>query len=165
MSTTPVPDKKSQLVETAFFDTIKVVAILVLPLVGTLYFALAGALNLPDPEGVVGGIVAADTALGAFVKANEAKYNASDAKFDGVVNVIQTDAKKIYQLALNTDPNLIDQADKLLLKVVKPLPPPTPSVQWEATTPVIPTANVGSPVVQPSDMAQPQTPNPPNPAT
>lgn len=127
---TPTP-KKSSIVETAFFDALKVVTLVVLPLFGTLYFALAGLLKLPDPEGVVGGVAAGTAALGAFIKTNEVKYNASDAKFDGVVNVIQTDAKKVYQLALNSDPNLIDQAETLLLKVVKPLPEVPPQVQWE----------------------------------
>lgn len=132
--------KKQHFVETAFFDTLKALTLVVLPLFGTLYFAFAGALKLPDPEGVVGGVAACTAALGSFIKANEVKYNASDAKFDGVVNVIQTDAKKVYQLALNTDPNLIDQSEKLILKVVKPLPVAPPQVQWEMNPTVIPTS-------------------------
>lgn len=147
--TNPPAVKKSSLVETTFFDVLKVLALVVLPLAGMLYFAFAGALNLPSPEYVVGGLATASAAIGTFVKTNEVKYNASDAKFDGVVNVIQTDEKKIYQLALKTDPNLIDQADTLLLKIVKPLPPETHQLSWELNQavpqPVAP--QVSTPVV------------------
>lgn len=128
---------KKHVVETVFFDVLKVLSLVVLPLAGTLYFTFAGALNLPSPEYVVGGLAAASAAIGTFVRTNEVKYNASDAKFDGVVNVIQTDEKKVYQLALKNDPNLIDQAEHLILKVVKPLPVAAPQVQWEVN-PVAP---------------------------
>lgn len=130
MSTT-APSKNSHLVETVFFDILKVFAHIVLPLCGTLYFAFAGVLSLPSPEQVVGGIAAATTALSTFIKTNEVNYNASDAKFDGVVNVIHTDAKKIYQLALHSDPNLIDQSEQLLLKVIKPQVP-AQAIEWTA---------------------------------
>lgn len=133
-------DKKPPLVETVAFDTLKIVAHILLPLSGALYFAFAGALSLPQPEDVVGGLATAATILSGFIKTNEVKYNASDAKFDGVVNVIQTDAKKVYQLALNTDPNLIDQAEKLVLKVVKPQPAQPPQVEWEMNQ-VVPPSN------------------------
>lgn len=130
---------KQHLVETVFFDVLKVIAHIILPLCGTLYFTFAGALNLPSPETVVGSIAAATTALSAFIKTNEVQYNASDAKFDGAVNIIQTDAKKIYQLALNMDPGLIDQSESLLLKIVKPLPAQQQPVEWQMG-PAIPPA-------------------------
>jgi hypothetical protein len=146
--TTPVTvTKHSHLAETVFFDILKVFAHIVLPLCGALYFAFAGALDLPSPEYVVGGIASATAALGTFIKANEVNYNTSDAKFDGVVNVIQTDAKKIYQLALKTDPNLIDQTEQLLLKVVKPSAPAPPAVTWEAPVAASP-PEIQAPVTQ-----------------
>lgn len=138
-------EKKPPIVETVAFDSLKVISHIILPLAGALYFAFAGALSLPAPEDVVGGLATATTVLSGFIKTNEVKYNASDAKFDGVVNVIQTDAKKVYQLALNTDPHLIDQASSILLKVVKPEPIQPPQVQWELNQVVPPGPQVQQP--------------------
>ena len=50
------------------YDTLKFIALVVLPAVGTLYFALAGIWNLPFGEQIVGTITAIDTFLGAIIK-------------------------------------------------------------------------------------------------
>lgn len=57
------------------YDIIKFIAQVVLPALGTLYFALAGIWNWPLGEQVVGTITAIDTFLGVLLGISASKYN------------------------------------------------------------------------------------------
>ena len=56
------------------YDVLKWIAMVVLPALGTLYFALAGIWNLPYAEQVVGTVSAADTFLGVMLGVSSAHY-------------------------------------------------------------------------------------------
>ena len=56
------------------YDTIKWIAQIVLPALGTLYFALAGIWGFPYGEQIVGTITAIDTFLGAILHYSKLKY-------------------------------------------------------------------------------------------
>lgn len=60
------------------YDVLKYIALIVLPAIGTLYFALAGIWGLPYGEQVVGTITAIDTFLGALLGLSAYKYNKTD---------------------------------------------------------------------------------------
>ena len=55
-------------------DVLKSIALIVLPALGTLYFALSGIWGLPYGEEVKGTILAVDTALGAMLCISSAAY-------------------------------------------------------------------------------------------
>lgn len=57
------------------YDTLKWIALILLPAVGTFYFALAGIWELPYAEQVVGTITAVDTLLGALLGIASAGYS------------------------------------------------------------------------------------------
>ena len=57
------------------YDVLKWIASVVLPALGTLYFALAGIWGLPYGEQIVGTITAADTFLGILLGISTAQYN------------------------------------------------------------------------------------------
>lgn len=57
------------------YDILKYIAQIVLPALGTLYFALAGLWGLPYSEEIVGTIVAIDTFLGGLLGLSSIKYN------------------------------------------------------------------------------------------
>ena len=57
------------------YDILKYVAQIVLPAIGTLYFALASIWGLPYGEQIVGTITAIDAFLGAVLKISTNKYN------------------------------------------------------------------------------------------
>lgn len=57
------------------YDILKAIALIWLPAIGTLYFALAGIWNLPYSEEIVGTITAVDTFLGAVLGISSANYN------------------------------------------------------------------------------------------
>lgn len=57
------------------YDTLKWIAMYLLPALGTLYFTLAGIWNFPYGEQIVGTITAIDTCLGVVLGISTAKYN------------------------------------------------------------------------------------------
>lgn len=56
------------------YDILKIIAQLVLPAIGTLYFALAEIWGFPYAEQIVGTITAVDTFLGAVLKLSSDDY-------------------------------------------------------------------------------------------
>ena len=64
------------------YDTLKYIALVVLPALGTLYFALASIWHLPYGEQIVGTITAIDTFLGALLQISNNKYNEIVAEFE-----------------------------------------------------------------------------------
>jgi hypothetical protein len=57
------------------YDILKYVAMVVLPALGTLYFALAKIWGLPYGTEIVGTISAVDAFLGAILKISTDRYN------------------------------------------------------------------------------------------
>jgi hypothetical protein len=57
------------------YDILKWIALVFLPALGTLYFALSGIWGLPYGEEVVGTIMAIDTFLGALIGISNINYN------------------------------------------------------------------------------------------
>lgn len=57
------------------YDILKFIAQVILPAIGTLYFALAGIWGFPYAEQVVGTIAAVDTFLGVCLGISTSKYN------------------------------------------------------------------------------------------
>lgn len=57
------------------YDVLKWIAMVFLPAIGTLYFALAGIWGFPYGEEIVGTITAIDTCLGVMLGISSAQYN------------------------------------------------------------------------------------------
>lgn len=57
------------------YDVLKWVALILLPALGALYFALAGIWGFPYGEQVVGTITAIDAFLGAILGISTVQYN------------------------------------------------------------------------------------------
>lgn len=62
------------------YDVLKYIAQIVLPALGTLYFALANLWHLPYCEEIVGTITAIDTFLGALLMLSSNNYNKKKGK-------------------------------------------------------------------------------------
>ena len=56
------------------YDTLKEIALIVLPAIATLYLTLAGIWKLPYPQEVSGTIIAIDTFLGAILHISNKQY-------------------------------------------------------------------------------------------
>ena len=57
------------------YDILKWIAQILLPALGTLYFALAGIWGFPYAEAIVGTITAIDTFLGVLLGISSINYN------------------------------------------------------------------------------------------
>ena len=64
------------------YDVLKWIAQILLPALGTLYFALAGIWGFPYGEQIVGTITALDTFLGVILGISSANYYAESAVND-----------------------------------------------------------------------------------
>lgn len=62
------------------YDILKWIALVVLPAIGTLYFALSGIWGLPHGEQVVGTITAIDTFLGVLLGISSENYKSQSGK-------------------------------------------------------------------------------------
>lgn len=56
------------------YDVLKWIAMVVLPALGTFYFALAGIWGFPFGEQIVGTLVAIETFLGTVLQISSTKY-------------------------------------------------------------------------------------------
>lgn len=94
------------------YNSLKQVAQIWLPAIGSLYFGLAEIWHLPMAPEVVGTITLLDTFLGVVLGISSKVYNASDAKYAGAMDVRQEEGRKKFTFTLDTDPeDLVDRQD------------------------------------------------------
>lgn len=133
--TPPVPTpERDHLLSNEQYYLLNSLAVIILPALGTLYFALAQIWGLPGGEQVVGSIVAVDAFLGVIVKVGENSYNKSASRYSGSLNVSEQAEKTVYSLELNHAPEELAQRDVVTFKVNKPKPRP-PAITYPLTPP------------------------------
>lgn len=98
------------------YDTLKFIAQIVLPGLGTLYFALAGIWGFPYAEQVVGTITAIDTFLGLLLGISSNQYYKSGKDTDGTLMIDPNGDTEKWLFALNGTP-IEEIADKLQIKL------------------------------------------------
>lgn len=76
------------------YDVLKYIAQIVLPAIGTLYFALAGIWGFPYGEQIVGTITALDTFLGVILGISSSNYNKTSSFFNSIKEVERVWKKK-----------------------------------------------------------------------
>lgn len=105
MDNTPAEKHPTPILSNGTYDLIKWVAQYLLPGIGALYFALAQIWGLPNPEQVVGTIVAVDAFLGVILGLSTIHYNKSDAKYDGAL-VVDTSSpeRDLYSFEIGSVP-------------------------------------------------------------
>lgn len=102
-------------IEGQTYDTLKWVALIGLPALGTLYFALAGIWGLPAAEEVVGTIVAVDTFLGVVLRISQGELT------QGTLNVFPNPdgTGKTFELELEGDPETdLENKNRVLFNVL-----------------------------------------------
>lgn len=100
------------------YELIKWLAQIGLPALGTLYFGLASYWGFPNADKVLGSIVVIDTFLGALLSFSTKSYNASEAKYDGSIDVEQTETGgKRFSLNLNGNPSTLDEQKQVTFKI------------------------------------------------
>lgn len=66
----------------ALYDVLRYIAQIILPAIGTLYFALAEIWGFPYAEQIVGTITAVDAFLGAVLKISSNNYYKAEGKHE-----------------------------------------------------------------------------------
>lgn len=98
------------------YDFLKWVAQIVLPALGTLYFALARLWGFPYGEQIVGTIIAIDTFLGTVLKISSDNYEG-----DGELIVDTSDPfKDVYSIAISDYPDVLANKNQVMLNVTHP---------------------------------------------
>lgn len=100
------------------YNTFKFMAQIILPVFGALYFILEEILGLPDAWKVLGTILIVDAILGISLSLLSRVYTQSGAKYDGVIDIIDSDNAKMFSLELNSDPNKLEDQSEVLFKVI-----------------------------------------------
>ncbi len=113
----PAPKPKG-VFKSVTYNHLKKLVTLYLPAFATFYLTLGNIWGLPNPEGVVASTVALATFLGVLLNVSSTRYDKSDWKYDGAVNVaVNDEGKKTITLEVNGDPNDIEFMKNLSLKV------------------------------------------------
>jgi len=114
----PLTPKPVGVFRSVTYNHLKKVVTLYLPAFATFYLTLDSIWGLPNPEGVVATSVALATFLGVLLNVSSKRYDKSDWKYDGAVNVaVNNEGKKTITLEVNGDPNDIEFMKNLSLKV------------------------------------------------
>lgn len=100
------------------YQFLKLLALVILPAISTLYFSLGEVWDWPNIMAVMGTIASIEVFLGALLGISTKVYNNSDEKFDGVINsFVAESGVKTYSLVLNNAPESIDAKSQLVFKV------------------------------------------------
>lgn len=100
------------------YDFLKWLSQIVLPAMGTLYFAIANVWHLPYAEQVVGTITALVTFFGVVLRISSANYIKSDTYGDGTLLIDQNDpTKDIYRLDIRTPLEDVKEMKTIAFKV------------------------------------------------
>jgi len=100
------------------YDTLKWMAQIFLPAIGSLYFGLAQIWGLPRGGEVVGTITVIDTFLGVLLGISTIQYNNSEDKYDGQIAVLDVDGENTT-LGVSMNPASVVDKSEVMLKVTK----------------------------------------------
>lgn len=102
------------------YNFLKLVALILLPAVSTLYFMLGETWEWDNVTQVIGTIAAIQVFLGAILGISTRAYNKSDARFDGdFIETENEDGNKTFLLDLRSDPEELPTKKQITFKVKK----------------------------------------------
>lgn len=106
------------------YDGLKFIALVMLPALGTLYFALAQIWGLPAADEVVGTIVSVDTFLGLLLGVSGKSYKeATEGPTIGILRTQEDPTGKVQaSLEFPGDPADVVNHDKVTFKVINEAP-------------------------------------------
>lgn len=109
---------KTPLLGDTAYKSLKQTSVMILPAIGTLYFALAQIWHLPNSEQVVGTIVAIDAFAGVVLGISTRSYNNSGARYAGEIHVHDDGEKRTANLVVDGDPEAILSMEEATFKMV-----------------------------------------------
>lgn len=117
---TPTPVKPApRMLTGATYDWFNKSAQLFFPALGALYFTLAQLWGFPKAEEVTGTIAALNLFLGVIVTISRSRYYNSDARFAGAIDISEQNAKTLFSLNLDDDPESLKDMKEVTFKIKK----------------------------------------------
>lgn len=113
----PKHEAQDHLLSNTAYNTLKHTAMIGLPALGTLYFTIAQIWGLPAGEEVVGTIVAVDAFLGLLLGYSTKTYNASEAKYDGQVDIVPNEDGETSSANASFSKMALAGKDEIVMKV------------------------------------------------
>lgn len=110
-------NSQDHLLGNKMYDILKYGVEVVLPGLGTLYFTLGTLWGLPYGDQIVGTCAAVALFLGLLVGYSRKSYDNSESKYDGHIEIQETEDAKQFALSLNSDPNDLDKQKSVIFKV------------------------------------------------
>lgn len=104
----------------AAYNKAKWLVVIVMPAVGSLYFALSQLWGFPAPDKVMGTIVCIQAFLGVLLGISSTQYKNSGVRYAGSINIDHQDDKKVFSLELNHQPEHLEKKDEAIFKVNAP---------------------------------------------
>lgn len=104
------------------YNFLKFLAQIFLPAVASAYFSLSQIWHLPHATEIVGTITVLDVFLGVILSLSTKWYENSGAKYDGVIEVDESEGKKMFSLILNSDVDELDQKKEANFKITPRIP-------------------------------------------
>lgn len=102
------------------YDTVKKTVLVVLPLLGSLYFGLSAIWGFPAVEQVLGSIAVLSTVLGGTVEVSRKRFEESDLGLDGQFVVKQDGGgASDFALVLEKDPEVLADKARITFRVVQ----------------------------------------------
>lgn len=111
------PESQPHLLSNKQYDLAKFIAGIVIPAIGTLYFAIAQIWGLPAAEEVLGTLIAIQAFLGALLGISNKSFEDSGAKYSGSINMSETPEKVVYSLDLNHPVEELENKKEAIFKV------------------------------------------------
>lgn len=95
-----------------FYDVLKLIALILLPALGSAYFILDDVLGLPAVRTTLGCILLVDFALGALLYFSSRIYALSESRFDGQMDVQKLEGKTVFQMSFDDEMAITTLEDK-----------------------------------------------------
>jgi len=73
--------------------------------------------GFPNGEEIVGSIVAVNAFLGVVLGVSTSAYRKSENRFDGTIDVTETETEKLFTLNMNGDPYDLGTKGEVLFRV------------------------------------------------
>lgn len=86
------------------YDILKMIALVILPAIGALYFSLGQIWGFPNIEQVLGTIASIETFLGIILGFSASNYKKRDDRFDGVITIDDRGDTTLASMEHNRDP-------------------------------------------------------------
>lgn len=99
------------------YDILKWVSLIFLPAISALYFSLGRTWDWPNVEQIMGTIASIEIFIGALIGITTPSHNKT--RIDGIMNVIETDDKKTFDLSLDKSPESLGEQNEVIFKVRK----------------------------------------------